>query len=146
MLFRSVHCLSLRIFSFSITTPGGYGRSKSQSMPKAGSNLLCGLGIHPITPNLPSSVRLGSKREFSIIYSLGLTFTTCSWDLHVTSSCHRIRLYSVNRTRPLTQMRLRQLEERGESFTPISKPLEFAIESREDYDAAWERNPREPLN
>ncbi|KAK7687080.1 hypothetical protein QCA50_009580 [Cerrena zonata] len=69
-----------------------------------------------------------------------------NWDLHVTSSCHRIKLYSVNRTRPLTQLRLKQLAERGETFTPISKPLEFALESRESYDAAFAKNPREPLN
>ncbi|KAI0081222.1 sulfite oxidase mitochondrial precursor [Panus rudis PR-1116 ss-1] len=69
-----------------------------------------------------------------------------NWDLHVTSSAHRVRLYSVNRTRPLTAKRLSQLEALGEPFEPLTKPLEFALESREEYDAAFAKNPREPLN
>ncbi|KAH7054419.1 Oxidoreductase, molybdopterin-binding domain-containing protein [Macrophomina phaseolina] len=56
-----------------------------------------------------------------------------NWDLHVTSSCHRIKIYSVNKTRPATAKRLKLLEEKGIPFTPITKPLEFDLESDEDY-------------
>lgn len=69
-----------------------------------------------------------------------------NWDLHVTSSAHRIKLYSVNKNRPLTKMRLKQLEDFGESFCPISRPLEFALQTTAEIDAAWEADPREPKN
>ncbi|TCD66846.1 hypothetical protein EIP91_000800 [Steccherinum ochraceum] len=69
-----------------------------------------------------------------------------NWDLHVTSSCHRIRLYSVNKSRALTQMRLKQIEDEGQSFFPISFPLEFTLQSRAEIDAAWEADPREPAD
>ncbi|KAF7299801.1 Sulfite oxidase mitochondrial [Mycena chlorophos] len=32
-----------------------------------------------------------------------------NWDLHVTSSCHRIKIYSVNKSRPATVRRLQEL-------------------------------------
>ncbi|KAI0783500.1 sulfite oxidase mitochondrial precursor [Abortiporus biennis] len=67
-----------------------------------------------------------------------------NWDLHVTSSAHRIKLYSVNRNRPLTAARLKQLEGMGDSFMPLSKPLEFTIETKAEIDADWNKNPREP--
>lgn len=53
-------------------------------------------------------------------------------------------MYSVNRSRPGTAKRLKQLEERGESFEPLTKPLEFAVEPFEEYEAACLRDPREP--
>ena len=34
-----------------------------------------------------------------------------SWDLHVTSSCHRIKVYSVNTSKPATAARLKEIEE-----------------------------------
>ncbi|GJE95510.1 sulfite oxidase [Phanerochaete sordida] len=67
-----------------------------------------------------------------------------NWDLHVTSSCHRIKLYSVNRSRPATAARLKELEERGQSFFPLTEPLEYSVEPYEEYEAAYKRNPREP--
>ncbi|KAJ3522672.1 hypothetical protein NM688_g8842 [Phlebia brevispora] len=67
-----------------------------------------------------------------------------NWDLHVTSSAHRIKIYSVNRSKPRTAMRLKQLEDMGESLEPISKPLEFTLEKFEDYEAASQKYPREP--
>lgn len=69
-----------------------------------------------------------------------------SWDLHVTSSCHRIKIYSVNRSRPATMQRLKELEARGEGIEPLSKPLEFQLEDTEEYLAACKKHPREPLN
>jgi sulfite oxidase len=56
-----------------------------------------------------------------------------NWDLHVTSSCHRVKLYSVNKTKPATQKRLKQLEEHGASLLPITRPLPFDLQSDEDY-------------
>jgi sulfite oxidase len=56
-----------------------------------------------------------------------------NWDLHVTSSCHRVKLYSVNTTKPATQKRLKQLEDHGASLLPITRPLPFDLQSDEEY-------------
>lgn len=56
-----------------------------------------------------------------------------NWDLHVTSSCHRIYVYSVNRTKPQTAKRLKQMEEKGISLMPITQPLEFNLEDDDTY-------------
>lgn len=68
-----------------------------------------------------------------------------NWDLHVTSSCHRIKVYSINRSRPATAARLKMLEEKGLSITPITKPLEFDLESDEEWRANMlARDGRDP--
>lgn len=70
-----------------------------------------------------------------------------SWDLHVTSSCHRIKVYSINKTRPATRARMALMEEHGiMSFEPLTRPLEFALESEKDYLEKMRKNPREPKN
>ncbi|KAH7923344.1 molybdopterin binding oxidoreductase [Leucogyrophana mollusca] len=69
-----------------------------------------------------------------------------NWDLHVTSSCHRIKVYSVNKSRPATAKRLKELAAKGQGVEPLSKPFEYALEDREEYLAACRQNPREPLN
>ncbi|KAF8061663.1 Oxidoreductase, molybdopterin-binding domain-containing protein [Lyophyllum atratum] len=74
------------------------------------------------------------------------TLSSHSWDLHVTSSCHRIKLYSVNKTRHATAARLKDLEKRGIPFEPLTRPIEFGVETPEDYIAAVTKDPREPLN
>ncbi|GIZ37728.1 hypothetical protein CKM354_000116400 [Cercospora kikuchii] len=77
------------------------------------------------------------------------TYVRSAWnfDLHVTSSCHRIKVYSINRSHPLTAMRLKQLEEVGAPILPITQPLPFDLESDEHYAAEMEardgRDPRE---
>jgi sulfite oxidase len=68
-----------------------------------------------------------------------------SWDLHVTSSCHRIKLYSVNRTRAATRERLAELAARQTEFEPLTLPLEYTLEETEDYLAACRKYPREPV-
>ncbi|KAM7191300.1 Oxidoreductase, molybdopterin-binding domain containing protein [Naviculisporaceae sp. PSN 640] len=69
-----------------------------------------------------------------------------NWDLHVTSSCHRMKVYSVNKTRAETAARLKMLEEKGLSLTPITKPLELDVESDEQFEAAMKaRGGRDPL-
>ena len=55
----------------------------------------------------------------------------------MTSSCHRIKIYSVNRSRELTAKRLREFEEHGEGFTPITRPTEFRTQSEEEYERIW---------
>lgn len=57
-----------------------------------------------------------------------------NWDLHVTSSCHRIKLYSINRSRKATADRLAALEEKGIPILPITHPMEMDLESQEEYD------------
>ena len=57
-----------------------------------------------------------------------------NWDLHVTSSCHRIRVFSVNKTKPQTAVRLAVLEKKGIPFEPITKPLEIDLEDDDHYE------------
>lgn len=69
-----------------------------------------------------------------------------NWDLHVTSSCHRVNIYSMNRTRALTAKRLRVLEEKGMPLLPLTRPLDFDLESDEDYEKAMQlQGGRDPL-
>jgi sulfite oxidase len=69
-----------------------------------------------------------------------------NWDLHVTSSCHRIKVYSVNKTRPATSKRLDALEKRGASLLPITAPLPMEQESDEDYAAVMAKiHYRDPV-
>ncbi|KAG6898225.1 hypothetical protein C0992_002239 [Termitomyces sp. T32_za158] len=69
-----------------------------------------------------------------------------NWDLHVTSSCHRIKIYSVNMTHPATAARLKELESRGVPFEPLTRPLEFTLETQEEYSAMVTKFPREPID
>ncbi|KAF9222999.1 molybdopterin binding oxidoreductase [Gyrodon lividus] len=69
-----------------------------------------------------------------------------NWDLHVTSSCHRIKIYSVNRMKAETRKRLEELAAKGEGIEPLSRPLECALEDPDEYLAARRKHPREPLN
>lgn len=57
-----------------------------------------------------------------------------------------MKVYSVNKTRPATAARLKMIEEKGLSFTPITRPLELDVESDEQFEAAMkERGGRDPL-
>ncbi|KAF6815039.1 sulfite oxidase [Colletotrichum musicola] len=70
--------------------------------------------------------------------------TAWNWGLHVTSSCHRVSVYSVNKSRPKTRARLEEFEKRGIPFGPITVPLEFPSQSWEDYEKYWENHdPRD---
>lgn len=81
------------------------------------------------------------------MYLTQLTFRNRNFDLHVTSSCHRVKIYSINRSHPATARRLQQLEEVGASILPITQPLPFDLETDEHYEAEMEardgRDPRE---
>jgi sulfite oxidase len=68
-----------------------------------------------------------------------------SWDLHVTSSAHRIKIYSVNTSRAATRRRIELMREHGvESFEPLSRPLEFSLEDEQTFLEKVRRYPREP--
>ncbi|KAK0927190.1 hypothetical protein LTR29_017693 [Friedmanniomyces endolithicus] len=56
-----------------------------------------------------------------------------NWGLHVTSSAHRISIYSVNKTREITARRLQDFDDRGVSFAPLTVPTEWPIQSMDDY-------------
>ena len=68
-----------------------------------------------------------------------------NWGLHVTSSCHKVKIYSVNTSRPETRKRLEQFEKAGESFVPITRPTEFKMINMEtEYEEAWSKmEPRD---
>ncbi|CAO2658343.1 Nn.00g060660.m01.CDS01 [Neocucurbitaria sp. VM-36] len=69
-----------------------------------------------------------------------------NWDLHVTSSCHRIKVYSVNKSKPATAKRLKQLEEKGASILPLTRPLPFDLETDEEYlEEMKKREGRDPI-
>ncbi|KAJ6445150.1 sulfite oxidase, mitochondrial precursor [Purpureocillium lavendulum] len=70
--------------------------------------------------------------------------TAWNWGLHVTSSCHRISVYSVNKSRPATKARLDEFEKAGIPFGPITVPLAFPAQTWPDYDKYWrEHDPRD---
>lgn len=53
----------------------------------------------------------------------------------MTSSCHRIKIYSINKSRPLTAQRLKLLKAKGYSITPITQPAEIDLESDDEWRA-----------
>ncbi|KAF2670849.1 oxidoreductase molybdopterin binding domain-containing protein [Microthyrium microscopicum] len=70
-----------------------------------------------------------------------------NWGLHVTSSAHRINIYSVNKTKPTTAKRLKEYEDRGVPFAPITNPTEWQIQSWDDYENYWKQHdPRDAEN
>lgn len=67
-----------------------------------------------------------------------------NWQLHVTSSAHRISVYSVNKSRPATKARLEALEEAGQSLAPLSRVEHLATQTAEEYKDFWEHHdPRD---
>lgn len=69
-----------------------------------------------------------------------------NWDLHVTSSAHRIKIYSINRSHPATAKRLKLLEEKHTPIVPITHPMEFDLETKEEYEEQMRlRGGRDPL-
>jgi len=75
-----------------------------------------------------------------------LTCDIGNWDLHVTSSCHRIKVYSINKTRPKTAAKLKLFKEKGIPFLPITQPGEMDQESDENYAREMKaRGGRDPL-
>ncbi|KAK7974319.1 hypothetical protein PG989_016167 [Apiospora arundinis] len=70
--------------------------------------------------------------------------TAWNWGLHVTSSCHRVSVYSVNKTRPATKARLEEFEKAGVPFGPITVPLPFPSQTWDEYEKFWsQHDPRD---
>ena len=67
-----------------------------------------------------------------------------NWGLHVTSSAHRVKVYSVNKKREQTRKRLEDFKKRGQSLVPLTRPTEFPYQSWDEYEDFWKRNgPRD---
>jgi sulfite oxidase len=54
--------------------------------------------------------------------------------------------YIVNRSKPLTARRLKELEEHGQPFEPLTQPISFGLESESEYLVQYNALPREPEN
>ncbi|KAF7588549.1 hypothetical protein BBP40_005538 [Aspergillus hancockii] len=67
-----------------------------------------------------------------------------NWGLHVTSSAYRISVYSINKSRPLTEQRLEKFEHTGTPLAPLTWPEEFQTQTWEEYEKFWkEHDPRD---
>ncbi|KAK4701920.1 hypothetical protein P7C70_g4304, partial [Phenoliferia sp. Uapishka_3] len=66
----------------------------------------------------------------------------------VTSSAHRIKVYSANTSYKATRDRIALLQNGGDNFLPITRPVEgVSIETDEEYAREMaKRGPREPIN
>lgn len=65
-------------------------------------------------------------------------------DFPVCANC--LHSYSVNRSKPATAKRLKQLEERGASMLPLTRPLPFDLETEEEYlEEMKKREGRDPI-
>ncbi|KEF58811.1 sulfite oxidase [Exophiala aquamarina CBS 119918] len=67
-----------------------------------------------------------------------------NWGLHVTSSAHRISVYSVNKSRERTREKLQQFVDKKSPIAPLTWPEEFPTQSWDDYKQFWKENdPRD---
>ncbi|RMZ17474.1 hypothetical protein D0862_00851 [Hortaea werneckii] len=67
-----------------------------------------------------------------------------NWGLHVTSSAHRVKVYSINKKRPLTARKLELFEKTGSPLAPITWPEEFVTQGWDEYKRFWaEHDPRD---
>ncbi|KAG0645159.1 hypothetical protein D0Z07_9167 [Hyphodiscus hymeniophilus] len=68
-----------------------------------------------------------------------------NWGLHVTSSCHRVKIYSVNKSKKDTRERLELFEKHGIPFAPLTRPTEeFHIQEEPEVLKFWEEHdPRD---
>ncbi|KAJ5449584.1 uncharacterized protein N7458_006033 [Penicillium daleae] len=66
-----------------------------------------------------------------------------NWGLHVTSSAHRIKVYSVNKSRKLTQLKLSQFEQHKIDLAPLTRY--DAVPGMTDVELGeyWEAHPRD---
>jgi len=46
---------------------------------------------------------------------------------------HRVKVYSINKSKPSTAARLKILEEKNVPIVPITHPMEFDLQTEEDY-------------
>jgi len=58
---------------------------------------------------------------------------------------HRVKVYSINKSKPQTAQRLEMLKRAGIPIIPITHPLEVDLESQEHYDEEMrKRGGRDP--
>ena len=91
----------------------------------------------------PLRVELRASRKLTFLLVMVVTQADIE---KVTSSCHRVKVFSVNKSKPFTAKRLKQLEEHGIDLLPITKPLPFDLEGDDEYDLEIARRKgRDPL-
>jgi len=62
----------------------------------------------------------------------------------VTSSAHRISVYSVNKSRERTREKLQEFVDKKSPLAPLTWPEEFPTQSWDDYKQFWKENdPRD---
>lgn len=67
-----------------------------------------------------------------------------NWGLHVTSSAHRIKIYSVNKKREITRKRLDKFEQLGIPLAPLTHYDAVSGQTQEEYEEYWNtHDPRD---
>lgn len=66
-----------------------------------------------------------------------------NWGLHVTSSAHRIKVYSVNKTRKLTKLKLAQFEQNEVDLAPLTRYDPVPGLTDQDLSKYQEAHPRD---
>ncbi|KAL5362234.1 molybdopterin binding oxidoreductase [Aspergillus floccosus] len=67
-----------------------------------------------------------------------------NWGLHVTSSAHRIKVYSINKSREITRKRIDKYEQLGIPLAPLSRYEIVPSQTEEEYEQYWRtHDPRD---
>ncbi|CAI7628410.1 unnamed protein product [Penicillium pancosmium] len=67
-----------------------------------------------------------------------------NWGLHVTSSAHRIKVYSINKNREITRKRLDKYDQMGVPLAPLTRYEVMPVQSSDEYEAFWNtHDPRD---
>ncbi|KAG6845206.1 hypothetical protein H0H87_012533 [Tephrocybe sp. NHM501043] len=126
---------------------GVFGRSIYPSMRRGGLSFAYAPGTPRITQSRPSCALPGTGIFTLHRPATGLCPLPFRKGTDVKKLCRsRIKIYSVNRSRAATAERLKDLEKRGIPFEPLTRPLEFGLETTEEYSTAVAKHPREPLS
>jgi sulfite oxidase len=82
-----------------------------------------------------------------VIHSETLANGSRNWDLHVTSSAHRVKVFSINTSRAKSAATIKLYEKKGIPFLPITQPGVVEMEDEETYlsemKARGGRDPKE---
>ncbi|KAL9116973.1 MAG: hypothetical protein Q9187_006495 [Circinaria calcarea] len=78
------------------------------------------------------------------LWQIDLPVDAEGW-LELVVSCHRVKVFSVNKSRPTTAKRLKFWKDKGVNFLPLTKPLTIYLQDDDKYQAEIEwRGPRDP--
>lgn len=67
-----------------------------------------------------------------------------NWGLHVTHSAHRISVYSINKSHPVTRARLEKMDHLGIPVAPLTRYQIIPSQTMEEYEKFWkEHEPRD---